>query len=458
MAKLLSQTPTEIRETVKRAREAQRKNNRDYAEDLMLDVLAKEPELDEVRQELRDIQLEGKKGKKPDPFSSLKGMGKQMAVKSAIKKTPEKALPLAEELLKIDPINAAFLDTYVEAAEASNNPGAAAITLAAVLKLDRKNDKLLEKLGHLYVRMGASHEARASFERLGELRPGDQIVIKWIKDASAMDTMAKGNWEDKGDFRGKLKSEAESISLEQQNRSQQSLSDLDKLIDTQRRKLAQEPDNLNLYRPLSDSLLKAGHFNEALEVLQRADEKANHADPLIQRGLSDVTIRIYEHNIKILSADGDLEGAQAQRDELQAFLLEDAADKVARYPNDLGFKFDYGELLFARGELDKALAQFQHAQKNPQRRVDALYLMGRCFKAKGQFDIAAGQLEKAAEEIPTMDERKMGVIYELGEVLEAQGDFAKALEYYKQIYSVDIGYRDVSKKIEEGYKRAKSKA
>ncbi len=459
MSKTLQQVSPRIRESYKRAQEAMQKNNIDYAVDLLLTVLAAEPELHEVRTELRELQLQAVKGKKKNPtMSSLSGMGKKMAVGKAIKKDPGAALALAEELMKVDVTNPAFLDVYVEAAKASKCPGAAAVTLAAVLKTDRKNDKLMEKLGHVYIALGDSHRAREIFERLGDLRPGDQTVIKWIKDTSAMDTMNKGNWEAEGDFRGKLKNEDESAALEQSARAQLVGGDLLRMIESQRRKLELEPENLNLYRPLADSLMKAEQFDEALEVLTRADEKANHADPMIQRGISAVTVQIYEHNIKVLRAEGDEAAAKAQELEKQTFLLEDAADKVARYPNDLGFKFDYGQMLFQTGELDKAIGQFQQAQRNPQRRIDALYLMGSCFKAKGQLDIAASQLGKAAEELPTMDGRKMDILYELAEVLEAQGKLDAALENYKQIYSVDIGYRDVAQKIEQGYQRAKVKA
>ncbi len=458
MSKTIQQAGPRIRESYKRAQEAMQKNNADYAVDLFLTVLELEPELDDVRKELRELQIQEAQGHKTNhSITSLKGMGKTMAVKKAIKKDPEKALVEAEALLKLDVLNPAFLELYCEAATAAKQPSAAAVTLAEALKVDRKNDKLLEKLGHLYIAMGDAHRARQTFEKLESLRPNDQRVIKWIKDTSAMDTMNKGGWEQEGDFRGKLKDESETIGLEQEGRSQRSVSDLEKMIITQRQKLEQEPDNLNLYRPLADSLVKAEQFDEALEVLTKADEKANHADPMIQRSIANVTVQIYDHNIKVLKEQGDEEGVKAQEAERHSFLLEDAADKVARYPNDLGFKFDYGKLLYQNGDLDKAIGQFQQAQRNPQRRIDALYFMGSCFKAKKQYDIAATQLQKAAEELPSLDDKKMSILYELGEVLEAQGKLEKALEYFKQIYAVDIGYRDVANKIEAGYQRQRDK-
>jgi tetratricopeptide (TPR) repeat protein len=78
-----------------------------------------------------------------------------------------------------------------------------------------------------------------------------------------------------------------------------------------------------------------------------------------------------------------------------------------------------------------------------------------CFKKKGQHDLAIEQLEKAAAEIATMDETKKDVIYELGEVSGLMGKPEKAAAYYKQIYQVDIGYRDVAEKIERAYRRQK---
>jgi len=453
MAKSLSQASPRIKESYQRAQEALRKNNPHYAIDLLITILEMEPELDDLRKELRETQLSILKSKKANSLSSVKGMGKTMAVKSAIKKDGEKALPKAEELLKVDPLNPSFLDLYCEAARADGVLSAAAITLSEVLKIDKKNEDLLEKLGKLYLEMGDAKNARGAFERLSDLRPNDQAVIKWVKDTAAMDSMTQGGWEKEGDFRGKLKSEEESAALEQEGRSQQS--DMGRLIATQRKKLEQEPDNLNLYRPLADSLMKDGQLAESLEVLQEADERANQADPMIQRAISEVTVKIYDHNIKVLEEDGDKEGAEAQREEKHEFMLKDAADKVKRYPNDLGFKFEYGRLLFEQGKLDEAIGQFQQAQRNPQRRIDALYLMGRCFKAKGQYDIAAAQLQKAEEELPTMDSQKMAILYELGETLEAQGDMEQALSHFKQIYAVDIGYKDVAEKIEAGYRRKK---
>ncbi len=90
-------------------------------------------------------------------------------------------------------------------------------------------------------------------------------------------------------------------------------------------------------------------------------------------------------------------------------------------------------------------------QRNPKNRVQALYYLGLCFKAKKQYDLAMDQLGTASAEILIMDSSKKDVLYELGQVSELMGDSAKAAEFYKEIYQSDISYRDVSQKIEDLY-------
>jgi DNA-binding SARP family transcriptional activator len=65
--------------------------------------------------------------------------------------------------------------------------------------------------------------------------------------------------------------------------------------------------------------------------------------------------------------------------------------------------------------------------------------------------MALDQLETASKELPVMDGTKKDICYELGQLAEAMGDRAKAADYYKQIYQVDIGYKDIAQKIEQVY-------
>jgi hypothetical protein len=66
-------------------------------------------------------------------------------------------------------------------------------------------------------------------------------------------------------------------------------------------------------------------------------------------------------------------------------------------------------------------------------------------------DMAARKLQDALKEKLTFDEEKKDLIYALGSVLEKMGKADEAIEQFKQIYEVDIGYKDVSAKVDAYY-------
>ena len=108
------------------------------------------------------------------------------------------------------------------------------------------------------------------------------------------------------------------------------------------------------------------------------------------------------------------------------------------------------------GNVEKALEQFQLAQRNPQKRLAAIAYLGRCFAAKEQYDMAIEQLEKAVKEMPTMDELKMETVYHLGITYEVVGEAEKALNCFKDIYAINVGYEDVGKRIDNYYAKKRA--
>jgi tetratricopeptide (TPR) repeat protein len=137
----------------------------------------------------------------------------------------------------------------------------------------------------------------------------------------------------------------------------------------------------------------------------------------------------------------------AAREARDKFLLEECEKRVERYPNDLGFRYELGELYFQRENVKGAIQQFQLAVKNPQLRVKVLNYLGQCFLKQKLVDIAIRQFMTASSEIPGIDDTKKEVLYNLGVAYEAKGDKEKASECYQQIYEVDMGFRDVAQRL-----------
>jgi tetratricopeptide (TPR) repeat protein len=139
--------------------------------------------------------------------------------------------------------------------------------------------------------------------------------------------------------------------------------------------------------------------------------------------------------------------------ESSADVLAAARLFVERYPGDLDGRFRLAELLLAAGEIEPAIAQYQQAQRSPKLRVRALLGLARGFRARQLFDLAIGQLAAAKAGLPVMDDLKKEIVYELGECLAQQRQPEAAIAQFKEIYTEDIGFRDVAAKINAHYDR-----
>lgn len=431
------------------------RGNNQYAMDMLMSALDLEPRLLSARRFLRAAQVKEFKAKKGGELThiitSITGIGGVIGANLALKKDPTKALKITENLLRSDPLNKMFIDLHVQAALAADLPEAALLTLEVGREHYPKDVTLLKKLGQLYLDHNQTHKGREVFEILLALKPNDQAILKAYKDASALDTMSKGGWSDAGSYRDIIKDTEEATRLEQAAKAVKTDKDVDSLIQDSLKKIEQEPDNINYRRGLADLYTRAGQMDEALKTLEEAQNLSGGADPQIDRAIAQVKLKTFDQEIEQLKQAGDEEGVAAKTAERKAFELQDAEDRVKRYPNDLQFRYDFGVLLYENDRLNEAIQQFQQAQRNPQRRIRSLYYLALCFKQKQQYDIAFEQLDKAASELQIMDATKKDILYELGTVCEAMDDKAKAARYFKEIYSVDIGYRDVADKIEQNY-------
>ncbi len=454
----LEKAPRKAREQYEKGLAALERGNLDYGMDMFEAALEISPDLLKARRFLRAAAIKKSKSSKggglANAMSSLTGLGSVFSAQSQIKKKPGDAVKTVEKLLRKAPLNMQFINLMVQAATAAEMPEVAIMTLELAKEQLPGDVDMLRMLAKLYQDNMMMHDARVIYEDVLTLRPNDPKAIKDAKDAAALDTMQRGQWEDQtSDFRTKLKNKGEAAQLEREAKAVASESDLSTLIREARDKVKREPQNINYKRALAEYLTKEEQFDEALKVLADAQAQTGGADPQIDRMISNIRIKQFDGRISTLESAGKQAEAEAARSERADFVFADAEDKVRRYPNDLQFKYELGVLLYERGALNEAIQMMQMAQRNPQRRIRALYYLALCFKQKGQFDIALEQLQKANSELTLVDETKKDILYELGTTSEAMNTPEKAVEYFKEIYSVDISYRDVAQRIEKYYKR-----
>jgi tetratricopeptide (TPR) repeat protein len=437
------------------------RGNLDYAIDVLFACVQDAPSFLQARKLLRAAEIKRFKradggffGKAMATVRSLPRMAQITALLQAGKAQP--ALQAAEELMKTDPLNRTVIKLFAKAAEAANLPEAALQTLEVAREHYPTDDGILQRVGELYGKLGRTREARDAFEKLIELRPHDLAAIKLLKDSMAVDSMSSDGWQEtadaQGTYREVMKDSKEAVLLEQGSKAVKSDKDTEALIAEMRAKIEAEPENINYYRGLARLCAQRKLFDDAIATLRKALE-INPGDPELDGALTAVRLQQYDFEIERLTAAGQAPAAAAKTEERNRFYADDLQARVARYPNDLKLRYDLGVLFVGTAMTNEAIQQFQLSQRSPKHRMRSLYYLALCFKQKQQYDLALEHLSKARLEIPGMDEIKKDVCYEMGLIYELLGKIPEAGECYKQVYQVDIGYKDVAARVENVYSK-----
>lgn len=449
------------REIFEKGRHALERGNLPYAMDMFMVVLKIEPRFLNARKYLRATSIkqfnDSGRGQVAHMLSTTSSLPAMISLFRMLKSGKAlEALQKTEELLRKDPLNLHFIKFLCEAAEKADMPEVAIMTLSIMRDYYPENTDLLSQLGNFYTSANQLDEARECFETVADLKPQDAKAMKHLKDAMARDSMVRGGWNvaaEGGSYRDVIKDTKEAAILEQESKAGKGEQNLDVLIKEALQQVKSQPDNIIYRRSLIDYLVKANHFDDAIRALEEGRRVSGAGDPQLDRILSDIRVKRFDYEIDQCRANGDMEGIKTKQNEKEEFLFHDTQTQVEHYPNDMQFRFDYGILLFNRDMLNEAIQQFQLSQRSPKHRVHSVYYIGLCLRQKEQFDLAREQLEKAAAELSEMDNLKKNICYDLGETLECMGQFAEAVKYYKEIYQVDISYKDIADKIEKAYQK-----
>ncbi len=403
----------------------------------------------ETRMRAFQSEKHGGLGLKMAELGAQLKMGKVQALIKQNK--PDEALAMAEELLDVNPLSSKLNAFYFDVAQRTNHPEALLSAMEVLAGACPNDMELMLLLGKTYMQNGVYGRAKDCFQKVSAANPADLNVQKLLKDAMAKDTMTAGGWEanagKRGGFQALIRDKELAAKLDRNAKAVVSGDDAEAAIAEAREKIAKEPKNVNYYRALARIFLQNKRFDEALETFDEA-RKVNPSDPELDRNWADTKIRSYEARIDALRAEGKAEEADALEAEKAQFAFDDLLRRVEAYPNDLGLRYELGVMYFDNDYYDDAIQQFQLAQKSPKHRLEALYHLACCFKAKGQPDMAVMQLEAANSQLQVMDDLKKRVIYTLGQIAEEAGDNDKAFNFYKDVYAADIGFADIGERMQ----------
>lgn len=428
----------------KRAEEVAATGNWDFAIQMYVDGIRREPEnIERGHKPLREVSLKRKAaGGKP--------AGMFEAMKRKPTKDPAESLANAEFLLAKDPGNVGhMLGVFHAALNVGNRElinWIGDLVLAATRAAKKPNKQTCKTLAKAWHEIGENGRALDAVDTARAVYPNDAELEDLAGKLAALSAMDKGKYE--GSFTKSIDNLDEQI---KHSRKDQYVHDANYIrgeIEQARMEYQQSPTVPGKIDGLVDALLQdedEAHEKEAMEVLAKA-----HADTGSYRfksRLDDVRVRQFRRRANQIRREGDKKKMAITARKLLSFEMKMYAERAKNYPTDLSIKFELGRRQLLAGRIDDAIGSLQQAQRDPKRRVTAMVLLGRAFAAKEWHREAVETYERALEHDLT-ENRAKEVHYYLAGSLEAMGKTADALEHYSRVAQIDYNYLDVRDRIE----------
>lgn len=441
----------------KKALLANEQKNWDYVVSLALPVVKENPLFMQARVLLRRAEGERVKSQK----KSLFGGGMSISFKGSSKKDPWEALAdLEENVFQKDPFNIKANQEFYDIAMRAGYPDLAAFGLETIRLGHPQNTKLTHVLAEHYMAQDQPEKAGEIYSAILKVDPRDMVALKGEKDAAARTSIKHGGW-NSGDFRSSVKDAAAQNKMELLNKQGMTREQMDALYAELYADYEADPTNINTVKHMADLLERMEDLEGSLNLyryaleLNPSDVAMSRKIELMQDRINDMAIQRLEAEIEANPHAPDIEERRAELDEIKRQrgqkAIEEAKARVDRNPTDKAYRFDLGQAYFNANMYGEAIPELQQARQNPNLRIKALLMLGRCFERKNMNDLAINALADCVKELPVMDNVKKESLYELAMVYEKVGKTAEYLEQLKEIYNNDYGYRDVAKRVESSY-------
>lgn len=300
--------------------------------------------------------------------------------------------------------------------------------------------------GALAYQQGQVNEALELYEQALKIDPRDQESLKARRELAAEGALRKTGIDKAQSSRELIKDKEQQRQLERQERLQLSAAEVGAELAELEQKLQEQPDDLKLLRRVARLRELDKDLQGALDCLEHAARLAPGDGDLADQA-GDLRLRLQEQMVQKARARGDQGAADRAQQALRGARAAEFRRRVERNPADLGLRYQLGSALLETGELDAAIAELQQAVKDPRKKTDALFQLGRAFQQKQLPELALGQFEKALQAAGVGPLAK-DALYEMGVICEALGKRDLALQHFARILEQDIGFKDVAQKME----------
>jgi len=299
--------------------------------------------------------------------------------------------------------------------------------------------------GALFYAQGKVVPALAMFEQALKIDPRDQESLKARKNLAAEGALRSTGIENAQSSRDLIKGKEQQV--DRPERLQLSAQEIEEELGQLEARLPDAPNDQKLLRRVAKLREMAKDLSGALDLVERLVAQAP-ADAELQEHAGDLRIRLQEQIVEKAHKRGDEAATARARQALGQVRVAEARRRVERNPADFGARFLLGAGLLDAGEVDAAIAELQQSVKDPRKKNEALFLLGRAFQLKNLPELALGQYDKAMQAAGSGVLAKEA-LYEMGEICSRIGKREDALRHFTRILEQDIGFRDVAKRVEQ---------
>jgi len=322
----------------------------------------------------------------------------------------------------------------------------------------------------VFADIGAWDEAIAAGETAMQLDPTDSALAADLKDLAAQRAMDKGGYTAAGGAEGGFRKFVKDIDKQRELVESESITGAGSSEERALLRAKQEyeaapnvPENINRYA----QLLKKHGTPELVEQAYQLYLKGfnDTQEYRFRMAAGDIRIEQAEQRIKQLRSQIESNGAsealvaelKKHEQALRALQKDEYTARVEQYPTNRSLRFALGEVLFATGEFEEAMAQFQAAKDEPKLRVKSAFMLGKCFASEHWHQDAVSEFREALEHIDSTErDLELDVRYELMNSLiklaetDRNSELAReAQEICSTIMRKNITYRDIRARRKE---------
>lgn len=188
-------------------------------------------------------------------------------------------------------------------------------------------------------------------------------------------------------------------------------------------------------------------ISETIDEIEEATPKEEAAPKVEEEEYFDLSEVLKED----LTTEKQIESESKELDEELESIFQDFQKGVQEQFSEEDYETHYnlGIAYKEMGLINEAIGEFQLSIKGPDRFIDSASMLATCFQEKGMHKSAINQLQKAISDPRCDEKRSLFLKYDLGILYEMANMPEVALETMSEVYSIDINFRDVAKKIEE---------